>query len=149
MGLDPNKTEFVTLPPHFYQDGNLMEDPDINEAIMVMYGPIFDEYNEGIHPTDLLLLVLASVIYHSPWLIEVITRKLGHPFALISLLNKTELLKRVQVKVGLKKGGQVSRVTGIPPHIENAVLCTKLLTLCKETLLEVKSLTPTVRNAVA
>ena len=40
-------------------------------------------------------------------------------------------------------------MTGIPPHIENAVLCTKLLTLCKETSLEVKLLTSTVRDAVS
>ena len=149
VGLDPSKLEFATLPPHFYKDGNLMDDPDINEAIMVMYGPILDEYNEGIDPTGLLLLVLASVIYHSPWLIEVITRKPGHPFALIPMLNKPDLLKRVQAKVGLKKGGQVGRVTGIPPHIENAVLCTKLLSLYKETLLEAKLLTSTVRDSVA
>ena len=40
-------------------------------------------------------------------------------------------------------------MTGILPHIENAVLCTKLLTLCKETLVEVRSLTSSVRDAVS
>ena len=88
-----------------------MEDPNIKEAMHVMYGPILDEYNEAIDPTGLLLLVLASVICHSPWLIEIVTRKPGHPFTLIPLLNKSELLKRVQAIVGLKKGDQVSRVT--------------------------------------
>ena len=68
---------------------------------------------------------------------------------MIPLLNKPELLKRLQAKVHIEAGGQVSRVTGIPPHIENAVLCTKLLTLCKETLVEVRSLTSSVRDAVS
>ena len=68
---------------------------------------------------------------------------------MIPLLNKPELLKRLQAKVHIEAGDQVSRVTGIPPHIENAVLCTKLLTLCKETLVEVRSLTSSVRDAVS
>ena len=148
-GLDPNKPEFSTMPPHFMKEGNLMDDPDICEAMHLMYGPILDRYNEAIDPTGLLLFVLASVIYHSPWLIKIVTRKPGHPFALIPLLNKPELLKRLQAKVHIEVGGQVSRVTGIPPHIENAVLCTKLLTLCKETLVEVRSLTSSVRDAVS
>ena len=126
-----------------------MDDPDIYQAMHLMYGPILDEYNEAIDPTGLLLFILASVIYHSPWLIKIVTRKPGHPFALIPLLNKPELLQRLKAKVHIEAGGQVSRVTGIPPHIDNAVLCTKLLTLCKETLVEVRSLTSSVRDAVS
>jgi len=56
--------------PHFMKEGNLMDDPDIYEAMHLMYGPILDEYNKAIDPTGLLLFVLASVIYHSPWLIK-------------------------------------------------------------------------------
>ena len=52
-------------------------------------------------------------------------------------------------KIGLKLGGQVSRVTGIPPHIQNAILCTKLLKLCSETLGEVKELTTNIKAAVS
>ena len=43
----------------------------------------------------------------------------------------------------------MSRVTGIPPHIENAIMCSKLLRLCDEILKEVKSLTITVKDTVA
>ena len=46
-------------------------------------------------------------------------------------------------------GGQVSRITGIPPHIQNAILCTKLLKLCSETLVEVKELTTNIKAAVS
>jgi len=49
----------------------------------------------------------------------------------------------------LKEGGQVSRVKGIPPHIENAALCSKLLTLCNKILVEVRELTKSVRDAVS
>ena len=116
-----------------------------------MYGPVLEKFrgNKEIDPTGLLLFVLASVIYHSPWLCGIVTEKPGHPFALIPLLNKPELLCRLRAMVSLEQGGQVSRVTGIPPHIENAIMCSKLLRLCDETLKEVKSLTITVKDAVA
>ena len=44
---------------------------------------------------------------------------------------------------------RVSRVIGIPPHIQNAMLCSKLLKLCSETLAEVKSLTTNIKDAVS
>jgi len=51
--------------------------------------------------------------------------------------------------VDLKEGGQVSRVTGKTPHIKNKVLCSKLLTLCNRTLIEVRELTTSVRDAAS
>ena len=63
-GLDPNKPEFATIPPHFQIDGNLMQAPDIKEAMYLMYGPILDKYNKSIDPTGLLLFVIASIVYH-------------------------------------------------------------------------------------
>ena len=39
-GLDPNKAEFATMPPHFMVEGNLMEDEDIKAAMIMMYGPM-------------------------------------------------------------------------------------------------------------
>ena len=65
------------------------------------------------------------------------------------LMNSPQLLERLNEKVGLEVGGQVSRVTGIPPHIQNAILCTKLLELCSETLGEVKELTTNIKTAVS
>ena len=76
-------------------------------------------------------------------------KKPGHPFSLMSLMNNPQLLERLKGKVGLKVGGQVSRITGIPPHIQNALLCTKLLQLCSETLVEVKELTTNIKAAVS
>ena len=59
------------------------------------------------------------------------------------------MLKRLRDKVSVKEGGQVSRVAGISPHIQNTILCSKLLKLCGETLAEVKSLTSNIKNAVS
>ena len=72
-----------------------MEDEDIKAAMNMMYGPLLDTYgdNAEINPTGLLLMVLASVVYHSPWMTGIVTQKLGHLFSLLPLLNSPELLK--------------------------------------------------------
>ena len=107
-GLDPNKSEFASPPPHFVMEGNLLEDEDINAAMQMMYGPILEKYkdNAEINPTGLLLMVLASVIYHSSWISEIIIKKPGHPFSLMPLMNCPELLERLKEKVSLKVGGK-------------------------------------------
>ena len=69
MGLDPNKPEFASLPPHFMTEFDPAEDPDILEAMNLMYGPILEQWigNKEVDATGLLLFVLASVIHHSEW----------------------------------------------------------------------------------
>ena len=71
-----------------------MEDEDIKSAMQNMYGPVLDRFqaNEDMKPTGLLLLSLASVIFHSDWLRDIVTESSGHPFSLIPLLNCPELL---------------------------------------------------------
>ena len=100
-GLDPNKNGFATMPPHFNVEGNLMEDEDIEEAMQIMYGPILDSHrtNDEIDPTGILLLVLASVVYHSDWLNCIITSNPGHHFCLIPLINCPEVISRLKAKV--------------------------------------------------
>ena len=73
----------------------------------IIYGPVLEKFrdNKEIDPDGLLLFVLASVIYHSPWLCGIVTEKPGHPFALITLLNKPELLYRLRAMVNLEQGG--------------------------------------------
>ena len=68
---------------------------------------------------------------------------------MIPLLNSPECLKQLQGNLSLKKGDQVRRVTGIPPHIRNTILCSQLLTLCSETLVEVNSLTTNIKVDVS
>ena len=126
-----------------------MGGPNIKEAMNIMYRSILDDYNGEVDRTGLLLFVLASVIYHSPWPKSIITRKPGHPSYLIPLLNNPELLKILQLKIDFKEGDQVSRVIWIPPRIENACICSKIFTLCNEILIQVKALTTLVRDAVS
>ena len=58
-------------------------------------------------------------------------------------------MKLLIAKVSLEAGGQVTRVTGIPPHIETAVLCSRLVRMCKDTLREIRELTATIKEAVS
>jgi hypothetical protein len=93
-GLDPNKPEFASLLPHFIAEFDPMEDPDILEAMHLMYGPILEAWsgNKEIDPAGLLLFVLASVVYHLEWVQNHVTKKPGHLFSLIPLLNHLGLL---------------------------------------------------------
>ena len=50
-GIDPNKPEFASLPPHFITEFDPMEDPDIFESMHLMYGPILDAWS-GIEFCD-------------------------------------------------------------------------------------------------
>ena len=61
--LDPLKPSFNILPPHFNL-ADPFENPDIVEALNIMYGPILDRCKdmEDSDPTSLLLSFLASVV---------------------------------------------------------------------------------------
>ena len=78
-----------------------MEDKDIECAMHNMYGPVLDRFqaNEDMKPTGLLLLSLASVIFHSDWLRDIVIESSGHPFNLSPLLNCPKLLDRLKEKV--------------------------------------------------
>ena len=43
-GLDPNKPEFSSLPPHFMTEFDPTEDLDILEAMHLMYGAILEQW---------------------------------------------------------------------------------------------------------
>ena len=149
-GLDPNKPEFASLPPHFMTGFDPMEYPDISEAMHLMYGPILEQWsgNKEVDPTGLFLFVFALVIYHSKWLQNWITVQPGHPFCLMLFLNNPKLLIRLKLKITVDLVGQCKHATGIPPHIENACLCAKMLWLFEETLTTVKALMIQVKEAV-
>jgi hypothetical protein len=48
--------------------------------------------------------------------------------------------------VTIKPSHQISTPTDIPPHVHHAKLTTSCLTLCKETLTEVKSMAADVKK---
>ena len=64
------------MPPHVMMKGNLMEDTDVKAAmVMMMYGPIFEKYedNKEIDPTGLLLMVLVNIVHHGSWMTCIVT----------------------------------------------------------------------------
>ena len=86
--IDINSEDFAILPPHFISI-NPLDDPDIKEAINLMYPKILEKYeNSDENPTGLLLRLLASVIYHSDWIKEVGNRTPGHPFLCIPFSHR-------------------------------------------------------------
>ena len=89
------------MPPHFGVEGNLTEDKDIEWAMHNMFSPVLERFleNKDMKPTGLLLLSLASVIFHSDWLRDIVTESSGHPFSLIPLLNCPKLLGQLKEKV--------------------------------------------------
>ena len=143
-GLDPNTSDFSVLPPHWIVESPL-DDSDINEALQLMYGTILQK-----HPTRIGLLVwlLASVVYHANWLIEVSSKTLGHPFSVLPILQNPLLLARLKEKVTLEKTASMSKATGVPPHVEQLNLMTSLLKLCQTTLERVKDQEATVRQSI-
>ena len=64
------------------------------------------------------------------------------------IVESSRSLNELNLKVSLDPFGQVKRVTGIPPHIENECLCAKMLRLCEETLATVRELMIQVKSAV-
>ena len=148
-GLDPNDASFGSLPPHF-----IMIDPmhnlDVKEAMQLMYGPILRRWSDHeVNPTGLLLRCLASVVWHSDFLQQWARTVPGHAFATIPLMNNGQLLQQLKVLVTTEPSESMKVPTGIPPHINNAILIKRILDLCISTLAEVKHLTESVRTAVS
>ena len=71
----------------------------------------------------------------------------GHPFCFLPFLNNPKILSRLKFKVTVDAVVQCKHATGIPPYIENACLCAKMLRLCEETLTTVKALKIQVKEA--
>jgi hypothetical protein len=137
-GLDPNDASFGSLPPQFIMT-DLMSNVYVNEAMHLMYGPILRKWSDHeVDPTGLLLRCLPSVVWHSDFLKEWARTIPGHSFALIPLLNNESLLQELKKLVTTEPTESMKVATGIPPHINNAILIKKILNLCIGTLEEVK-----------
>ena len=127
-GLDPNDVEFGTLPPH-WTVANPMGHEQIREAMTKLYGPILDRYsNSPDDPTGLLLRCLAAFVYHVEDILDVMVAIPGHPFTRISILHERELLDVLKQMVTTNATpGILTKATGIPPHIHQAMSLQKVL----------------------
>jgi hypothetical protein len=142
-GLDPTLSTFSVLPPNWTVD-DPVNDPDIDDALQLMYGVII----VGQHPNSIrvLLCVLASVTYASDWLLTTSGRYPGHPMSAVPLHQNPELLIRLKTKITIEPSNLLSTATGIPPHVMQRNMMTALLELCQTTLLRVNEHATVVRE---
>jgi len=114
-GLDPdNEEQFATLPPHFIQG---MENEYIREGMMLCFSNIINAWgNTGI--INVLLLLLASIVYHSEWLYQSTNGNSQHPFNSIPVLQQPELLNKLKQLVTLEPAGTIRKASGVPSHIK-------------------------------
>lgn len=147
-GLDPNSDEFGTLPPHWKLDDPMSNDK-IKEGMNLMFATILQKWgNTAVDPTGLLVLCLASVVWHSDFLKETAAADPEHPFNAIPLLSSPQLLNDLKELVTLEPEGHVKQATGIPPHVQHAKTAKEILTACLATLEAVKGMVDEVKKAV-
>ena len=97
--------------------------------------------NTSSNPYSILLLFLASVIYHECWIKECISKNPNHSFMKIPIINDDNLLNELRNKISIKPSNIIRRATGIPLYIETAIVMHKLINITMQTLEEVKNLT--------
>ncbi len=85
-GLDRSLSMFSVLPPHWTMH-NPVHDPDIEDALQLMYGVIFAR-----HPNSTADLKLASVAFASDWPLASSALPPGHLLPAVPLLQNPELL---------------------------------------------------------
>lgn len=125
-GLNLNSGSFALLPP-FFRAGN---DGLIKNAMDACFP---GWANTGI-PPRVLEYLLASAIYHHPYLSSELPR--DHQFRSTPLFTNKEMtdsLRRIVVcKIGSE--GDPIRATGIPPHVTMYTLFADLRTKAEETI---------------
>ena len=141
-GLDPSKSEFAVLPPHFKVIDPLSNEI-IGQAMEMKFGSILCTHsNAPNNPTSILLQCLASIIYHSEDLIKIMISNPLHDFNKISILNNKDLLSKLKELVTIEKiPGVIETPSGIPPHIEVAVMMQKVMNKSYEILSSIQNQT--------
>jgi hypothetical protein len=147
--LDPTTSpDFATLPPHWNMS-DPMGNPKVKEAMHLMFATILQKWSGlAVDPTGVLLICLASAVYHSNFLKQIAAETPGHPFVLIPLLSNPVLLADLKELVTLEPEGQMTTPTGIPPHVTTATGLQKVLTVCTNTLENVKDMTKRIEQSV-
>ena len=116
----------------------------VKRAMHVCYGVILDNHaEEEQDPTSMHTICLASLLYHSDFLIQVESEHPSRPFSSIPILQADDLLSKLKDLVTLKPSDDVPFANGIPPHIYQAKTINKVLALCEGTPNEIRNLTAT------
>jgi hypothetical protein len=127
-----------------------MANEDICEAMELCFGTILHNWEKSTdsNPTPILLRCFASLVFNHKWILETIANNPGHPFSAIPIINHPDLLHRLHAMVTISSESRMMTATGIPPHIETARMCRKILEKCDETLKKVENIETTVKDAV-
>jgi len=116
--LQPNSPCFATLPLHFNLDEPMLNNI-VKEGMLLCFVLVLQKWHGmQVDPTGLLLRCLATMVWHSPFLMGTVAKHPGHPFAALPLLNNHELLSQLKALVMLDPVGHIRNATGIPAHIE-------------------------------
>lgn len=128
-GFDPDSEDFGMFPPHFREG---MENEYIHEAMMLCFGPILEWWGGKFAIQGILLLMLASMVWQSDWLMEFIDKDAGHPFQNIPILQDPDLLSKLKELVTLEPCNDVKNVSGVPRHTKLLKKISGILGVCEE-----------------
>ena len=119
-GLPVDEPKFAALPPHFI--GAAASSSDVIEALHLTFGSPLEEgciLHRFPQLKPVLLLCLASMVYHHDWLVAHEDVGAGHVFLQqVPLYRNANLLGRLKKLVTIDEQEGGLRPTGIPPHIK-------------------------------
>lgn len=140
-GLNPNNASFACLPPYF--TGSITN-PHIERAMKGMFGDILEN-----HPStrSILSLCLASIVYHSEFLKEIIRNNRGHPLETIFIFQDESLLQELKMLVSTQES-EMMKPTGIPPHVNQMVVIKEMHNSLHSVIEKFETQTLTIVNAV-
>ena len=113
---DPTRADFATPCPHWRDPA----DHRVYDAIKLTFGKVLLDHEHTEHdPFGVLSMLLASMVHHSCWIMQVIESDPAHPFSKIPLMSSPLLGELKEHCLTFDLNEHVPRVTGIPPHIEH------------------------------
>ena len=149
--LDPDEENFSVLPPHFTLD-NPLANEFVQAAMTLCFGPIIEKWGSRLAIEGILLLMLASMIYHSDWMLERIARDPSHPFQGIPILHRPELLGKLKELVTLEPAGKMQTATGVPRHTKLLKKISAVWTVAQASLTQLTEMTTRlpeiIKNAI-
>jgi hypothetical protein len=141
VGLDPNSPNFSVLPPHFLMG---LEDPDVALGINTCFGDL----GTRIACSGILLFLLASMIHHIDFIYQIAASNPEHAFNQLSILSHPNLIERLQCKLTTEPSTAIPQPTGIPPHVKQAFILEKLLSITKDTFVKLTEMASKMQQAV-
>jgi len=106
-GLPLNKSQFSVLPPHF-------DDPEY-ELCASSIDHMYPKLKEEPLLSDVLSLCLASLVYHSSTLVQLLPPT--HPVLHTYIFREEGLLDKLKANVSINESPWM-KPSGIPPHVE-------------------------------